>query len=167
VSGRWLVRLYPRAWRERYGEEMAAMLGDMRLTPAAVIDLVAGAIDARVWPHVAASRTVSTSEKEKVMFTSMMKRCAAGPELTTRQARLGAAVMLGSSLCFAVAYTLAAQRYRGSELVDAFGIMAFPASLLLSMPFTYMNGHSRFSQAIIVGGSLAILAVIAYLTALI
>lgn len=168
MNGRWLLRLYPRAWRKRYGAEMSAMLEQIPLTPAAVIDLVAGAIDARVAPPAAvASQTASPSEKEKAMFTSMMKRCAAGPELSTREAWLGAAVMIGSSLFFAVAYVLAAQRYRGNELVDAFGIMAFPASLLLSMPFTYMKGHSRVSQAVIVGGSLVILAVLAYLTALI
>jgi hypothetical protein len=168
MNGRWLVRLYPRAWRERYGAEMSAMLEQMPLTPAAVIDLVAGAIDARVAPHaVAASRTVSTSEKEKAMFNSMMKRCAAGPALSTKDALTGAAVMLGSSLLFAIAYVYAAYRYQGNELVEAFGIMAFPAALLISMPFTYTKGHSRLTQAIIVGVSLAILAAISYLTTLI
>jgi hypothetical protein len=168
VSGRWLLRLYPRVWRERYGAEMSAMLEEIRLTPAAVIDLVAGAIDARVAPHmIPASRTASATEKEKAMFTSMMKRCAAGPALSTREAWLGGAVMIGSSLFFAIAYVWAAHRYRGNDLVDAFGIMIFPAALLISMPFTYMKGHSRLSQAILVGGCLVILAVSAYLATLI
>ena len=168
MNGRWLVRLYPRAWRERYGAEMSAMLEQIPLRPAAVIDLVAGAIDARVAPHVvAASRTVSPSEKEKAMFTSMMKRCAAGPALSTREAWLGGAVMIGSSLFFAIAYVWAAHRYRGNDLVDAFGIMGFPAALLISMPFTYLKGHSRISQAIIVGGLLVFLAVISYVATLI
>ena len=168
MSGRWLVRLYPRAWRERYGEEMSAMLEQMRLTPAAIIDLVAGAIDARVAPHrIPASQTASGIDKEKAMFTNIMKRCAAGPALSTRDQAIGAAVMLGSSLIFAIAYVLAARRYPGNELVDAFGIMAFPAALLLSMPFTYVSGHSRITQAIIVGVCLVILAVAAYASVLI
>ena len=168
MNGRWLLRLYPRAWRDRYGAEMSAMLEQMRLTPAAIIDLVAGAIDARVAPHVAAApRTVSTSEKEQSMFNSLMKRCAAGPALSTRDHAIGAAVLLGSSLIFAIAYVLAARRYPGNELVDAFGIMAFPAALLLSMPFTYVSGHSRITQAIIVGVCLVILAVAAYASVLI
>jgi hypothetical protein len=75
--------------------------------------------------------------------------------------------MLGSSLIFAIAYVLAARRYPGNELVDAFGIMAFPAALLLSMPFTYVSRHSGRTQAIIVGVSLLILAALAYLSALI
>jgi hypothetical protein len=167
MSGRWLVRLYPGAWRERYGAEMAVMLEQIRLTPAAILDLVAGAIDARVAPHVLASRSISSSEKEKAMLSSMMKRCAAGPGLSARDQWIGASVMLGSSLLFAVAYVFAAYRYRGNELVDAFGVMAFPAALLISMPFTYVKGHSKITQWIIVGVSLAFLAVISYVATLI
>ena len=101
------------------------------------------------------------------MFSNIMKRCVAGPALSRREQGIGAAVMLGSSLVFAIAYVLAAKRYPGNELVDAFGIMAFPAALLLSMPFTYVSGHSRATQAIIVGVSLVILAVAAYVSVLI
>lgn len=167
MKGHWFVRLYPRAWRERYGAEMSAMLEQMSLTPAAVIDLVAGAIDARVAPHVLASRSISSSEKEKAMLSSMMKRCAAGPGLSARDQWIGASVMLGSCLLFSVAYVFAAYRYRGNELVDAFGVMAFPAALLISMPFTYVKGHSRITQWIIVGVSLVILAAFSYLATLI
>lgn len=167
MKGSWLVRLYPRAWRERYGAEMSAMLEQMSLTPAAVIDLVAGAVDARVAPHLLASRSNSSSEKEKAMLSSMMKRCAAGPALSVRDQWIGASVMLGSCLLFSVAYVYAAHRYRGNELVDAFGVMAFPAALLISMPFTYVKGHSRITQWIIVGVSLVILAAISYVATLI
>lgn len=42
----WLLRLYPRSWRERYEEEMLAVLEDHKITAATVVDLVIGAIDA-------------------------------------------------------------------------------------------------------------------------
>ena len=35
-----LVALYPRKWREKFGEEFAALLEDTRLTPGAVVDVV-------------------------------------------------------------------------------------------------------------------------------
>ena len=35
-----LVALYPRTWREEFGEEFAALLEDTRLTPGAVFDVV-------------------------------------------------------------------------------------------------------------------------------
>src|SRR4051794_5191647 len=38
-----LVRLTPRAWRDRYGEELLALLEDTELTPAAVADVVRAA----------------------------------------------------------------------------------------------------------------------------
>lgn len=41
-----LLRLYPRAWRERYGDELLALVGRGALRPQEVIDIVSGAIDA-------------------------------------------------------------------------------------------------------------------------
>jgi protein-S-isoprenylcysteine O-methyltransferase Ste14 len=43
-----LLRLYPRAWRDRYGEELAALLEDRPAGPFDVIDLVLGALDAHL-----------------------------------------------------------------------------------------------------------------------
>jgi hypothetical protein len=36
----WLVRLFPRAWRERFGDEFAALLDDTPLSAMAVLDVV-------------------------------------------------------------------------------------------------------------------------------
>src|SRR6266849_4370706 len=44
---RWLVRLYPRAWRRRYEEEFVALLEEQPLTINVVLDVVRGALDAR------------------------------------------------------------------------------------------------------------------------
>jgi len=44
----WLARLYPRAWRRRYGAEFAALLEQQPLTPGLVLDVVRGALDARM-----------------------------------------------------------------------------------------------------------------------
>jgi MFS family permease len=48
----WLTRrllgLYPRAWQHRYGEEMADTLAGQRPRPAAVVDLLRGALDAHL-----------------------------------------------------------------------------------------------------------------------
>jgi len=41
-----LVRLYPRAWRERYGEEFLAIAGPGHLSAQQVVDIISGAIDA-------------------------------------------------------------------------------------------------------------------------
>lgn len=45
---RLLLRLYPVVWRRRYGDEFAALLEAQPVTPRIVVDVLAGAIDARV-----------------------------------------------------------------------------------------------------------------------
>lgn len=59
---RWLLALYPRAWRRRYGEEFLAVLDGMQPSPALVLDCLRGALDAhlhrRVSGQAAADRSV-------------------------------------------------------------------------------------------------------------
>src|SRR5579871_1802542 len=45
---RTLLRLYPRRWRERYGEEYAAVLEQHGIDAATLLDVAAGALDARL-----------------------------------------------------------------------------------------------------------------------
>jgi hypothetical protein len=52
TPGRALLRLYPREWRERYGDEFALVLRATPPGPGAVLDVVRGALDA----HVRAAR---------------------------------------------------------------------------------------------------------------
>src|SRR5262249_44495021 len=46
-----LVRLYPRRWRHRYGDEFTAMLEEAPLSSRMVIDVVRGAIAAHFDPY--------------------------------------------------------------------------------------------------------------------
>ncbi|GHO66953.1 hypothetical protein KSC_058450 [Ktedonobacter sp. SOSP1-52] len=54
---RTFLRLYPRAWRERYEEEMLAVLEQHTITPLTIFDLLLGAIDARLDPHYRSQRS--------------------------------------------------------------------------------------------------------------
>ncbi len=47
-AGAALLRLYPRAWRDRYESEVLAVLADMPIDRRARVDLLRGAIDARL-----------------------------------------------------------------------------------------------------------------------
>ena len=49
---KWLLRLYPRAWRNRYEDEFAALLEQCPLSLSDLLDIFVGAIDARLHPHV-------------------------------------------------------------------------------------------------------------------
>ena len=45
---RWIIGLYPKAWRERYGEEMETILEERASGPFELIDLLLGALDAHL-----------------------------------------------------------------------------------------------------------------------
>ena len=47
-----ILRLYPRAWRDRYGDELVALLDERPVTLLDSIDLFRGAIDAHLHPQV-------------------------------------------------------------------------------------------------------------------
>lgn len=48
---KWLIRLYPRRWRERYGEEFAALLQARPARPRDILDIVRSALEARIFRH--------------------------------------------------------------------------------------------------------------------
>jgi hypothetical protein len=52
---KWILELYPLAWRQRYQEEMLALLEQHRITWRTVVDLLWGAVAARFDPHFKAS----------------------------------------------------------------------------------------------------------------
>ena len=52
MTGLSLARLYPAAWRARYGAEFDALLADRSLTVRDRLDIVRGAIDARLHPQI-------------------------------------------------------------------------------------------------------------------
>ncbi|GHO81877.1 hypothetical protein KSD_96480 [Ktedonobacter sp. SOSP1-85] len=69
---RTLLRLYPRAWRERYEEEMLAVLEQHTITPATIFDLLLGAIDARLDPHYRSQRSAFSPRDVKLTATAFV-----------------------------------------------------------------------------------------------
>jgi hypothetical protein len=65
VNAGWLVRLYPRAWRERYGEEYLALLEELPASPRVLLDALFGAADAHLHRRVVpAARPVPAAPME-------------------------------------------------------------------------------------------------------
>jgi len=58
-----ILRLYPRAWRERYGDELLALLEDRPPSPLDLIDLTRGAFDARLHPQLPETQPVTPERK--------------------------------------------------------------------------------------------------------
>ena len=96
-----LLWLYPPAWRARYGDEFREIVGSRRASLGVVIDIVAGAVDAWLQPQ---SIVAAGQIQENTMAATLMKRCAAGSNLSIREPRIGAAIMLGGTLALTAVY---------------------------------------------------------------
>src|SRR5690348_16325664 len=76
-----LLRLYPRAWRDRYGEEMASVLVEHRVTHWTALDLVLGALDAHLHGDLLPRRLVSMTHRirssEIAIFCAFVLFCIA------------------------------------------------------------------------------------------
>ena len=160
TSAERLLRLYPRAWRERYGDEFLDLAGDGGLGLQQTIDIVSGAIDAWLSADVRdATRAAGAAPSGGTMTVKSIPFCDTNPRYTTRDALIGAAVMLIGTLLFLLlgfAAKAGGPPPAGELLIN----LAFPVSLVLSMPFWLMKGQPWKAQVVIVGGLVAMLVVI-------
>lgn len=169
MTGDRLLRLYPRAWRERYGDEFLAMVGDEPLSLRHTVDIVAGAIDARLSRTVPAATRASTStstEGGHAVITALKTRlCEKDANFTIRDSLLGAAVVLGISIA-AVLFDRALSNAGYEAAGQALIMFSAPGALLVSMPFWLIKGQPVRAQVVVVGVPLLILAALAVLTAM-
>ena len=70
-----ILRLYPRAWRERYGDEILALLDERPPTLTDRFDLLRGAFDARLHPSLPGA--VAPAPTETTMKTKRFRSLAA------------------------------------------------------------------------------------------
>jgi hypothetical protein len=158
-----LVRLYPRAWRERYGDEFLAIVQSGPLNVQQIVDIVSGAIDAWLSADVqqATGPFRPASHGGRSMLKSLM--CEQSKlRYTPRDSLIGASVMIGATLAFTLLGTAALSR--GWPTVGEFLMqVAFFAALALSLPFWLTKGQPWKAQAAIVGASLSLLMAARYL----
>jgi hypothetical protein len=162
-----LLRLYPRAWRERYAAEFLATVEPGPLSVQQVIDIVSGAIDARLSSDVrratAASR-IAPSGGGSMKSLAICERNQA--RYSKRDGLIGAGVMIAATIILSIA-GIAVRRAGWPATGEVIVSLAFSGSLTLSMPFWLMKGQPWKAQAVIIGGTLALLVAIAWLATLI
>lgn len=150
---RWFLKLYPRDWRERYGDELSAMVGDRRLSLGASFDLIAGAIDARF---------TKGTRMPSVLKSACLTR---NEQPTTAESLRGAAMMIIGSVVLLALGTMA-KRAGWPEMSEALTGMSFPVSLVLMTHVMYLRKQSIAVKCVITGGTLTFLIAISILNAL-
>ena len=155
-----LLRLFPRAWRERYGDEFLALVDDRSLGVTEIVDVALGALDA----HLTSTTRAAAMEASGGSMSVVTKACgrSAKVEIPRRTAMLSAALMIGMSILMSAAGTLA-RRSGWPDAGEFLLSMAFPASLMISLPMLYLRNHSWRVQAVIVGGTLSFLSLMTLL----
>ena len=119
----WLLRLYPRRWRRRYGGEVAAMLAGRSFSLAVAVDLVAGAID--VWLHPSATLAAATAaspQEERTMLSRIARlECAAlmGSDVTKADQRKASWITVGLTLVLTLIWMYAHIRIGDNPYVDS------------------------------------------------
>jgi len=125
-----LIRLYPRAWRDRYGDEIADLVASGDLGLRGSIDLVRGALDAHRHPEL-----VDPALEGEAAWTAGVSRRRLADLVVAR--RLGIVAILGA-VAWIAGWTIAANgpliqdggnTYRSGEAGAPFVLLAM---LLLS-----------------------------------
>lgn len=159
-----LLRLYPAAWRRRYGAEFLEMVGEAPLDPLQAIDIIRGALDAWLSADIRrglAARAAAPATGGSNVRSSV-DECAGRGHYRPLDAFLGAALIVGGSAFFSLA-GLMAHRAGHDGLRQFLGSLAFPASLMLSLPFWLMKGVPARVQALVIGITLVLVAAIGLL----
>lgn len=115
-----LIRLYPAAWRARYGAEFEELLAARPPSRRDLLDIVLAAVDARLSPQVASARIARHARVSD---------------------RLAGAAALAGGLVWSATYLI-------GWLVRAEGDLSLPilvalALMLLSLPGTYVRPYAR------------------------
>jgi hypothetical protein len=165
TAGR-LLRLYPPAWRARYGEEFLATVGDAPLGARTVFDIVMVAIDAwlsadvrnatRAFSPASGSGQPATNGGGMAMLKTMLQCEKTGSGVTPRDGLIGAGVMLAINLLL-VGLGILLHRSGWGATGEALKSLAFPVSFTLSMPWWLMKGTPWRARAFIIGVTLLIL----------
>jgi len=164
-----LLSLYPRAWRERYGAEFLAIVEPGSLTVQQVVDIVSGAIDARLSSDV--RRAIIASRVAPSGGGSMIPKSLTFCErnqarYTKRDGLIGAGVMIAGSIVLSLV-GIAVRRMGWPATGQVIVSLAFSGSMTLSMPFWLMKGQPWKAQVVIVGGTTVFLILIGYISTLI
>jgi hypothetical protein len=163
AAARLLLRAYPKQWRARYGDELLETLEAQRLGLQGVIDMLAGAVDARLsrhWRRSGDQAEAPTSGDGRRQIMRLKSVCGSqAVRYTRKDALIGAGTML--VLTAALMFASIVARGRGLDVTaDLLRMLAFPGSVMASMPFTSLKGQPARVQAVMIGGTLAVLVLI-------
>jgi hypothetical protein len=158
----WLIRLYPPAWRRRYGRELADLIATQPASFGMAIDLVAAAVDAWLNPQSSTAADAADAKGAGAMVPKMLQlRCAGyGSNVTKADQWKAAAVTIGGTLALALALTWGIARYGKNPYLESLLLVSWLLPFAFSQRYTSLKGRSGLVQAVLIGGQSAIVIAI-------
>jgi hypothetical protein len=159
----WLIRLYPPAWRRRYGRELAELLAAQPASLRTAVDVIAGAVDAWFNPQSSTAAPIVDAKGAGAMVPEMLqlKSGGYGPEVTAADSAKAAVVMIGGTLALVAGLTAAIRLYGKSPYLESLLTMSWLIPFLVSQHYTYLKGRAAHVQAVLIGGPTVIVIAIA------
>jgi hypothetical protein len=153
----WLLRLYPREWRRRYGAEAEEVVASQPRSLQLVIDLLAGAVDAHVKPQETARRVDGATAADPGGSNMWIDRfgCCARSGVSRKD------TFIGSGLTLAFALVVAGLMLVGSSpLTQTVAMTMFPGVLSVGTLSIRLRGHSTAAKFVVIGGTFLVLLLI-------
>lgn len=158
----WLIRLYPPAWRRRYGRELAELIATQPQSFGMAIDLVVGAIDAWISPQSSTAGTAAETKGAGTMVSDMLRlRCAGhGPSVTPADTRKAVTVTIGGTLALTLAWMWGMSRYGSNPYLESLFLVSWIPPMLFGLRHTSLKGRPGRVQAVFIAGNTAIVTAI-------
>jgi hypothetical protein len=136
----WLLGMYPKAWRDRYGHELLEILEGQHMTPGTILDIVAGALDARLHPRLLPPHADGASSARKELDMNAIDR-------RTLLIAGGAAILITAVI--ALAYRFVEQSWGDTLTAHVLQSSSVPAGLSAWFQLTRYRKVSAMSRAIV------------------
>jgi hypothetical protein len=143
----WLIRLYPPAWRRRYGRELAELIATQPASFGMAIDLIAAAIDAWVNPQSSTAAIAADSKGAEPMVSKIvqLRSAGAGPNVTSADHLKAAAVTIGGTLALVIPLSWAIVRYGKDSYLSSYLVAFITVSWLV--PYLFSQRYTTFRDA--------------------
>jgi hypothetical protein len=151
VASAALVRLYPRRWREKYGQEMEHVLAHQSVTLRLIVDLLAGAIDAHINPQGSSAATNAADARGGTAVTKLLTHCQP-QDITGTDYSRSVVVLFATTIVLAMLHIQLKRTFGDHPVVDAFGASTFPVAVLASSWGTYFKRYSLAAKLSLVLG---------------
>lgn len=147
----WMLRLYPRAWRRRYGEEVAELIASQPRSFRLWLDLLAGAMDARMNPQWSPAPATASGGNQ---MQGLLRLCTT-TGFAPGDRRRGNRTLILSSLGL-VALALVMQLGFGMRVLSQTLLFsAYPVSLILAGQCTYLKPYPRWVRVTLTAAAAA------------